>query len=397
MKTKNLGGKIVPSPKLKLVAIKFNHDPNSIATNAMNIRKNATEFIEVPEWKSGMTDPDESMAAYAVKETTGNTITIKVQLKLDGIEKPPEPFPVKSRLKVRAVVPIKKPVPFGKTGILGTVKEREVTLKELMKPNIFLTFELQNTQLQSSGVGSHSVTWQWQYQIIPPVTSPGSNPWTTFATSKHRIFTVLEEPTGPWQQQPYSSTNLQLPWTDVLGYSCTWAAGAKTQDDAACKVTKGINSFPLLRYTPATMFGWTTYMLSSFIASLKGGVIFVLNCTDCADAVTTFANILGCNLCEGRFSNMQTWPFLGLGGDPANAADWVAWGWSYHEICWPGAIGATQPVWDGCLQLDTDTNHSDNVHTPLLACKLPFPDYKNYLVQSGSCTLASSCSRRQVA
>jgi hypothetical protein len=380
-------------PKLKLIAIKFNHDPDSITDNAMNIRKNASEFIEVPEWKSGMTSPDESMAAYAIRETTGNTITIKVQLQIDPVIKFPEPFPPKSRIKVRAVTSGIKPRP----GILGTVKGRYVTFKRPKGLSGYLTFELQDTRLDTKGVGSHTVNWEWQYKIVPPLGFPGSSTWVKFATSKHRIFSVLEKPTGPWQQLPYSGTNLQLPWTEVLEYSCAWATGAKTQDDAACKVTGGINSFPLLSYTPATMFGWTTYLLTSFIASLKGGVTFELNCTDCADAVTTFANILGCNLCEGRFSSMQTWPFLGLGGDPASPADWVAWGWSYHEICWPGSIGAAQPVWDGCLQLDTDPDHSDSVHAPLLACKLPFTDYKNYLVESGLCTLDAGSSRRQVA
>jgi hypothetical protein len=32
-----------------LESIKFNHDPSTAATNALNIRKNATEAIPVPE------------------------------------------------------------------------------------------------------------------------------------------------------------------------------------------------------------------------------------------------------------------------------------------------------------------------------------------------------------
>ena len=53
-------------------AIKFNHDPNSAANDAVNIRKNKTQFINVPEWVQGIsTKAEDSLAAYAINETTG--------------------------------------------------------------------------------------------------------------------------------------------------------------------------------------------------------------------------------------------------------------------------------------------------------------------------------------
>jgi hypothetical protein len=82
------------------------------------------------------------------------------------------------------------------------------------------------------------------------------------------------------------------------------------------------------------MFGFGSYYLSSYLTQLNSGSPFQLNCTDCADAVTTFSNLLGCDLWEGRFFNMVTRKFLTLNGNPAVEADWVSWTWNYHEICW---------------------------------------------------------------
>lgn len=32
-------------------AIKFNHDTNAAVNDALNIRKNATQFVAIPEWR----------------------------------------------------------------------------------------------------------------------------------------------------------------------------------------------------------------------------------------------------------------------------------------------------------------------------------------------------------
>ena len=36
---------------IAIEAIKFNHDDNSATHDALNIRKNATQFVHVPEWR----------------------------------------------------------------------------------------------------------------------------------------------------------------------------------------------------------------------------------------------------------------------------------------------------------------------------------------------------------
>jgi hypothetical protein len=139
------------------------------------------------------------------------------------------------------------------------------------------------------------------------------------------------------------------------------------------------------------------------MAQLDGGLPFSLNCTDCADAVATFSNLLGCDLAEGQFFNMVTRKFLTLNGNPSVQTDWVSWSWSYHEICWlGGTIGSNGLIYDGCLQVDMDDNYADTVHVAQHPVKMPFGttgpgDYHYRLVDSGAATPASTTRRRSVA
>ncbi len=68
-----------------LKAIKFNHNPNSADHDAVNIRKNKTGFINVPEWVQGIsTKAEDSLAAYAIKETKGSILTIQARFQADA-------------------------------------------------------------------------------------------------------------------------------------------------------------------------------------------------------------------------------------------------------------------------------------------------------------------------
>ena len=67
---------------LQLEAIKFNHDSTSANTDALNLRKNASAFVHVPEWRRGISvNPEDSPAAYALKPTQGNTLTVQAQFR----------------------------------------------------------------------------------------------------------------------------------------------------------------------------------------------------------------------------------------------------------------------------------------------------------------------------
>jgi len=381
--------------------VHFNHDATSANGDALNIRRNgAGQPIQAPEWKFGQTPQP---AAYARAAISG-PVTIKVSLR-GG--------PPNGSRRVRAIDAYLPPAtPSGCIGwlvsliaaivhflvgnILGDLKARTVHF-DASGNSALETFALINHKLAVAAVGARTTEWLWQWRSLRFFAR-----WHEFDRTAHRIYTVIDIPHGPWEQNA-TFNNLQLPWADALEKACTWAVGAGDADAAAARITRAINTRSNQGYTPATMFGFTPpYQLTSYMTHLDSGSPFVLNCTDCADAVTTFANLLGCDLWEGRFFNMVTRKFLTLNGNPNNGADWVSWSWGYHEICWRSAIGIQQSVYDGCLQLDMDNNYSDNVHVAQHPIKMNFGqsalnDYHYRLIESGSGNLENIPRRRTVA
>lgn len=381
--------------------IHFNHDATSADADALNIRRNAGgQPIVAPEWKFGHAPQP---AAYARAAIAG-TVTIKVRLR-GG--------PPNGTRRIRAIDAYLPPAtPAGCIGwlisliaaivhalvgnVLGDARARTIQF-DANGDSAVETFELINHKLAVAAVGARTTEWAWQWR--PP---RGFARWHEFDRTTHRIYTIIDIPRGPWEQNA-GFNNLQLPWADALEKACTWAVGAGSADAAAERITRAINTRSNQGYTPATMFGFSPpYQLTSYMTHLDSGAPFLLNCTDCADAVTTFANLLGCDLWEGRFFNMVTRKFLTLNGNPNNGADWASWSWGYHEICWLSAIGVQQPVYDGCLQLDMDDNYGDNVHAAQHPVKMNFGqnapnDYRYRLIESGSGNLENIPRRRAVA
>jgi hypothetical protein len=410
-------------PIVTLTGIKFNHDTSSFTNDALNIRKNFGTPVNIPEWQRGVSSEHEhSPAAYAIRETKGKTLTIQAAFEVSH----PEDIQI---LEIRAIDPIygppipkwlwflilillillRLPIPFN---ILGRVKERTVKFKQDGTSD-YETFELTNSLLwgisflglTKGTVGKYDITWRWQYR------HSSTGPWNDFEHSRHRIYVVLEEPKAPWTQNVASPQN--WPWTDALDHTCGWAVGTSDLNEAATAVTRCINAHPLQSYTPITLFVKLVddpvvenlkiqfYLLSSYINALNDTDRFSLNCTDCANAVTTFSNILGCNLWEGRFDSMKTRRFLKLNGNPDKDEDWVSWDWLYHEICWLDQMGQYEYIYDGCLQLDMDNNYADDVHIAKLPTKMRFGlndpnDYRYRLVDVGSATLSPPAQRRPI-
>src|SRR5262245_30760643 len=63
---------------IQIEAIKFNHDTSAASHDAINLRRNASQWVNVPEWQRGVcVNPEDSPAAYATARTAGNTVTIQ--------------------------------------------------------------------------------------------------------------------------------------------------------------------------------------------------------------------------------------------------------------------------------------------------------------------------------
>lgn len=374
---------------VELVAIKFNHDPGSAAADALNIRRNASDSVAVPEWQRGLSiNPEDSPAAYAIAETHGNTLTIQAQL----FRKPAKAKAL-PHVQVRAIdanldawwlqgclgifadcVRVILRLFWG--NVLGELKPRAVTF-QANGFSAFESFELCHVRLWSRGVGVRTTTWRWQYR------KKAWKPWVDFATSEHRIYSLLEVPKAPWQQQPCNAWNTQLPWTEVLDYACRWAWRVTTRDEAAGSVTAAVYALGPATVTYDCPGGgsshyalWSGFDGTAFLDRLKGGPgngIYV-NCTDCATITSTFANALGCDLWQSRMGyGFDLNPLLGIGSTVWQTA--CGWGgFSYHEVAWKDACDVGDPVFDACLQVDGDADPTaaDPAHTALLPVNLRF-------------------------
>jgi hypothetical protein len=364
-----------------LKAIKFNHDTGSAAGDAINIRRNATTFVTVPEWQEGVSvNPEDSCAAYAKSSIGSNSVTIHVNVgrtgddpgsvevrAIDADVDPPEPggcggFIIRMiRLFLRAL--------FG--NVLGEVSARTVTFTGTETG--FQPFTLTRHRINTAGIGAYTTSWRWQYRV-------GNGSWTDFALTKHRIYLVLSIPTGPWQQAPYNATNTQLPWTDVLDHACAWALTKTTPDDAAAAITQRVYALgpSIVEYdcpnNGSSHYSGGSFDCTAFIDLLKGGVGNGrwVNCSDCATFVSTFANAVGCDLWQSQmreFFNLN--PILAIGSTTWETACGFP-GFMYHEVAWKGACTAAEEVFDACLQVDGDPDPTTAPHTELLPTNMPF-------------------------
>lgn len=377
---------------VRLEAIRLNHDPASATADALNIRRNATDFVDVPEWRRGISvNPEDAPAAYALAETQGHTLTIQAQLRGTGPH-------AGSTLWVRAIDPTYEPAP-GPGGcfkllawllkllvrllagnVLGAVKRRKVVFPPGGLTG-FETFTLKRVRLHAAGVGARTTTWRWQYS------RKKRGPWKTFETTQHRIYVVAAVPKAPWTQAPYLPSNTHLPWTEVLDYACQWALLAKDPDAAAAGVTRHVYDLgPGLITYDCPGGGGTRYASGSFNATrflerLKGGTGngYYVNCTDCATIVSTFANALGADLWQSRMEEPPGSPNWSFGLNPMLGIGSAVWqpccgwpGFNYHEVAWKGGCTAADAVYDACLQVDGDADPTLAPHTPLLPIDLVF-------------------------
>lgn len=389
---------------MKVNEVHFNHDESSATSDAINIRINAGGTpVQAPEWRDGFPPLP---AAYALAALSSQ-ITIKARFSdgphngirviraLDGSLSHPRCDLLYRIVRILKVIILTL---FGK--VLLEVRERKIHFDASGK-SALETFTVMSYNLKRRGVDIHNIKWIWQYKSKCKWL-PYFSTWKNFSKTQHKLYIILDIPNGPWEQT-LNVNNTQIPWADALDKSCVWAAGATNKDRAAELITKAINTRPNQSYTPYTIFGFNPpYQLTSYMNCLDSGSPFSLNCTDCADGVTTFANLLGCDLWEGRFFNMHTRKFLTLNGDPAVEADWVVWDWNYHEICWLGSMGQNEFIYDGCLQVDMDDNYNDLVHSARHPVKMRFgldqpEDYRYRLIESGNGNLENTPRRRSVA
>lgn len=348
----------VSCANLQVTEIAFNHNTASWTQDALNVRKNATGTVTVPEWTQGVSNPKESPAAFVGGRTV--KVRVKFQANRDGI------------YKVRSV------------GGPFELKEQTVQIQSGISNPTWIEFE--STPIPAS-VDLADVTWKWRRKC-------GGVIWWTFDKSYHRFYVVQDVPKEPWTQTSYPDD--QNPWTDALDYACTWAQGETTKGGVASAVTAGVNNGPYAydMNLGATHYGTYSprkHNLTAFLDRLNGGWGNgqIVNCTDCAMAVTSFSNLLGCELWSSRMGwGFSLNPIVPVGHTTFGCPNWGC-SFSYHEVGWTGNAGANDTVFDGCLKVDGD---SDPVHAPhfsILPQNMSFDnpaglDYRERLVPPSS-------------
>lgn len=364
---------------VRLEAIKFNHDPLSAAVDAINIRVNETTAVTVPEWQRN--EKVNFPAAYALSETSGNRITI--QAKFSRVD------PTIKSVEIRAIDPANSFIlseleevvdaalswllPSASSrprNILGNVR-RKVVAFEANGESGFETFELTDVEMWKAGVSVSTLTWQWQYRRSP------QSRWMNFATSQHRIYTVLKLPKDPWVQLPNRKNNFHLPWAEVLKHACTWADGAQHTDAAAVGVTRGVRNLENTTqavYDSSSYYSDPHFQCTKFLRLVAGdlNVEQKLNCDDFATVVSTFSNILGCELWQadlGGGRNFKTNPVRLFGKKCWEVQDFTG-----HQVAWKGACTASEEVFDASLEIDGDPDPTKAPHAPLLPVNMRFGD-----------------------
>jgi hypothetical protein len=382
-----------PDCVVMIDAIMFNHDTTKMSSDAMNIRKDHDETIEPPEWMLGETwIPEDCRAAYSIADV-GSVVTIK------------------ARFAVYPTDVTSATVWATGGGLLGPIQPQVINFVNGISDPEFVEIPLSGHTIKTGGVRKEDLSWTWQY------TCGHEEVGRTMTTTYHRVYVVVKEPQGPWEQQLYPA-NIQNPWADVLEYSCEWARGTTTVDNAATMITRKVNE-PAgnVKYDQASGASYYTrgdwFLCTAYIAQLRGeGWSDIVNCTDCASFVTTFANILGCELWESRMRrNFGIYPIIGIGltdfGPPFTNPD--RWGFSYHEVAWKAPAGNADRLFDACLKVnareDGQTGRPDRQNpTAELPTYAVFSDasfcYKKKLVQEAhrpNCNPTQRGWRRRVA
>jgi len=380
-----------------LKSVSFCHDPTGASNCALPIRKDATENVNVPEWDANKKEAKDSPAAYAIAPASLSTVTIRAK------------FVVVNSSTDPVVVSIKA----DDGGILGAVDPFTLTcgpgsqefdqLIELTNQTFAPNKATRSARETPGGaapplrqtvypVTRADVSWTWKYL------APGAVTYSDLLSTKHRIYTLLDIPTAPWSLAP-NRDSLYLPWTAALDYACNWANGATDRTGAATNITQTVNAGLGLTYESVSGYGvytatvwWESqFRLTDFLNFVQGVTPnpgSVVNCTDCASIVTTFANLLGCSLTEtllaGTYSPHipppQTTGFLcneiiTLGStawaypfSPANA-------FVFHEVATEQDPMVFNHVYDACLQVDSSGDPwawPTGTHTPALPVRMDF-------------------------
>lgn len=355
--------------------IAFNHDPDLSKTGSFFLRRNETQVVPIPEWRNECClNPECAPAGYVISQLP-DMMTIKASFRCD--------VPQVASIRVRALE-----ITAAGPSILGAVEARPVTLQDRHSGLVEFNLPKAKDRITAAGVSVSDVTWQWQF-------STATDPWKDFQTTEHRIYCVAQMPHMPWNPASNNVMDIQVPWTQVLNHACVWAAGLTQQSEIAGAITRSMHQLgqeQMVKYGGSATYALTDsvgidrFDCTAFLQLLKGhtGNGQRINCDDCATIVSTFSNILGCNLFQSDMGD-EGFIFINpilLIGHPTVHRDLIFF---RHAVAWELNCDAAAPMFDACLQVDTDGTPGDRKHNFSLPTDLGFDSYRSSLVADGKC------------
>ncbi len=337
---------------IQLDRVVFDHTLGAAQTDALSIRIDSA--TAAPDWIRGSAQT--SYAAYALVPTVNQQISIQADFSF------PQPPPGPLLVRARAIDQSDK--------VLGNLVEAPVP-----PPGGRVAFNLADLQMWNRGIGRYTVNWQWQFRLV------GANSWIDFERTDHVVFVTLDVPGAPWTQSLSVADQRLWPWIRVLTWACAWGAGVKLTSTgpsgAAKKLARKLEaglyaqgrreSVPL-QYLEVDKSDYTqefparVFFCTAFLDLLDGvpapGNTTQVNCSDCASALATFANVLGCDVQQKRISHTEDDVMLrtnrivliGESGDDPETHWFV-----YHEFTARQRASDKAPlIHDACLKIDAD-------------------------------------------
>jgi hypothetical protein len=322
--------------QVQLDQITFDFDPERSAKEPLSFFRE-TEPRTFPARESGTSfASNDFVVTYVRSERAAPEIRIKLS----------SPDSILERAEIQAIA--------DKANVLGNVPARWIDFDRSGKTDeITLTFPSSTLE---EGVQCNAVAWEWQYR------RKENENWIPFQTTQHRVYCIVGNPTFPWDTT-FSE--------EVAQQACNWAKGAKGEVGAATKITEAVFALGLqVSYAPGPTYAKDRFNYEGFLEFLRNGTgaSQSLNCDDCATIVSTFGNILGCDLEQSEMGSYFDTNFIRRIGDQG----WVLTTFDRHAVAWKFPCDMNAPLYDACLQIDADGCPSKPGHRPLQPTNLRF-------------------------
>lgn len=350
---------------IQLDQLTFDFDPARSATEPLRFARAIGSSSTAAEESTTSFVADDFVVVYARRDRRAPEIRLKLR----------SPDLSVDRADIQALA--------DEGNVLGNVSPTSVSFDETgSSKEVIISFPHSTL---GKGVQCNTVKWEWQFR------KNEKESWVPFQTTQHRVYCVFNQPTEPWDTTPLSE--------EVLKYACAWAKGAQEEVAAATAITDAVFNLGIQKrvtYACGATYAFDQFNSEGFLEFLGNGIgpSQSLNCDDCATIVSTFGNILGCDLYQSEMRGFFETNFVRLIGDPR----WVYTGFDRHAVAWKDECEINNPLYDACLQIDADGHPNQRDHEARQPANLRFgtddSDENEYKFCLVSATTAHPCNPR---